>query len=180
MEKIMKKAFFIALGTLILAAAFLACGAASSNTGTLAGNGTTNTNAAPTQAPAKHFKPGDQVNVGANWQVTVNTAKTSQGDSFITPKSGNQYLLIDVSLKNISNKEEVASSLAQWALRDTTGQQYTETIVTDATAPDGKVEAGSPLRGVLAYEVPTSTKSFTLAFENDLLSSGQTIWDIAL
>lgn len=173
----MRKSFFIALGVLILAAALLACGAAD-NTGTLASSSTANT--APTQAPAKHFKPGDQVNIGTSWQVIVNTVKTSQGDGIITPKSGNQYLLIDVSLKNISDKEEVASSIGQWALRDTTGQQYTETIVTGSTTPDGKVEAGSPLRGVLAYEVPMSTKSYTLAFQSDLISSGQTIWDIAL
>ena len=48
----------------------------------------------------------------------------------------------------------------------------------DIHPPDGKVEAGAPLRGQLVYEIPTSMKDYTLSFQADITSSGQTIWDI--
>ena len=175
----MRKQLLIALGILIITGALLACGAASNNTGTLAGSSAPTSGAAPTQAPAKHFKVGDIVNIGSTWQVTVNSAQISAGDDISKPKDGNEFITIDVSLKNTSNAEQTASSLGQWVFRDASGKQYNLTFTTQA-APDGKVEPGSPLRGVLTYEVPTSTKSFTLAFEASIVDSGQTIWDISV
>ncbi len=153
----------------------LACsGSDAANTGT-ATNGTVT---AP--ATKSHFKVGQQVKVGDTWLITVNSAKTNKGTDFDQPKQGSIYLVIDVSMKNLSSKEEDVSSLAQFSLKDATGQQYTEAITSFGHSLDGKVEAGGLLRGQLIYEVPTSQHQFTLAFESDLLSSGQTIWDISL
>jgi hypothetical protein len=45
---------------------------------------------------------------------------------------------------------------------------------------DGKVAAGDKSKGDLTYQVSASQKSFTLAFEADLLSSGQTVWDLSI
>ncbi len=163
------------IGALVL----LGCGEAD-NAGTAiatATNGTSKTASAPTQKPVQHFKPGQTIKIGDTWQVKINSATTNQGDQVFQPKSGNVYLVIDVSMTNISSQEQTASSLLMWKLRDATGQAYTEAI-TSNTAPDGKVEANSPIRGTLTYEVPASMKSFTLAFEADIVSSGQTIWDI--
>ena len=193
----MKRKSLWLLGLIIIIGALLACGQTTNNTGTAVqdsgastGNQssqnstTTQSNQSqavtPTAAPAaQHFKVGQTVKVGDTWEVTVNSVKTSQGGDFDQPKAGNTYLLVNVSLKNVSSQEQTVSSLLMFKLRDSTGQDYNETITTGASAPDGKVEAGSPLRGTLAYEVPTSVHSFTLAFEADMLSSGQTIWDIA-
>ncbi|WP_201390373.1 hypothetical protein [Ktedonobacter sp. SOSP1-52] len=37
-----------------------------------------------------------------------------------------------------------------------------------------------PERNILTYQVSASQKSFTLAFEAGLLSSGQTVWDLSI
>lgn len=182
----MKRIIIITTCLLILAIGSIACGEASSNTGTVVStsSGSSNTGSSQksssTPAPTtQHFKVGQTVKVGNTWQLVINSVKTSQGDSMDQPqKSGDVFLLVDVSMTNISSQEQDASSLMMWNLRDNTGQQYTETITTFATAPDGKVEANSPLRGTLAYEVPASTHSFTLAFQSDLLSNGQTVFDL--
>jgi flagellar basal body-associated protein FliL len=128
----------------------------------------------------QHFTVGQVVKVGDTWDVTVNSVKTSRGDQYSAPKSGNTYLIIDLTMKNISSQEQNVSSLISFDLKDSTGQKYTETITTmsDIHPPDGKVEAGAPLRGQLVYEVPTSTKDYTLSFQAEFTSSGQTIWDI--
>ena len=97
-----------------------------------------------------------------------------------SPCRANIYLVIDLTMKNLSSQEQNVSSLAQFTFQDATGQQYDEALTDIGHPPDGKVEAGGILRGQLTYEVPTSQHQFTLAFENDLLSGGQTIWDISV
>ncbi len=97
------------------------------------------------------------------------------------PKSGDTYLVIDASFKNVSSTEQDLSTLLQLSLKDATGQKYDETITTFAKQPpDGKVAAGDIVRGQVVYEVPSAQKAFTLAFQSDIVSSGQVIWDIKL
>lgn len=131
----------------------------------------------PQPSTTGHHKIGETVNIDNIWQVTVTGAKTNQGDDILHPKAGHTFLSIDVSMKNISSSQQAASSLIQYSLRDTAGQQYNETIATNATSPDGPVNAGAPLKGTLTYEVPTSTKSFVLGFVATLTGQ-QTSWDI--
>ncbi|GER82472.1 MAG: DUF4352 domain-containing protein [Thermogemmatispora sp.] len=181
----MKRVLSLVIGAAIIIMALLACGeSTSSNTGTAvtpaASTSTSKSNGAT--APAtQHFKVGQVVKVGNTWQVTVLGVKTSSGDEFNQPKAGDTFLLIDVSLKNLSSSEQSVSSVMNFTLRDSSGQQMDFTIVTSAPkTPDGKVEAGGQIRGTLAYEVPLSEHHYTLAFVSDLLESGQTIWDITI
>lgn len=168
---------FVPLFALLLAigGAIIACGGSSSdNTGTTTTGGSSSTTSAAT-----HFKVGDQVKVGSTWVVTVNSAQLHGPTDVDQPKAGDTYLVIDVTFKNVSSQEQDLSSALQMSLKDATGQTYTETIATFASStPDGKVQAGDLLRGQLVFEVPTSQKTFTFAFEADVVSSGQTIWNI--
>jgi Domain of unknown function (DUF4352) len=107
--------------------------------------------------------------------------KTADGGQFSTLKSGNVYFIADISVTNLSSQEQTVSSIVQFTLQDTTGQKYDETIDSDAGATlDGKVEAGQPLKGVIVWEVPSSVKQFNLHFISDLVSSGQTTWDLSV
>ncbi len=143
---------------------------------------TSNTSASSnTTSSAKTFKVGDVVTVGTDWQVTVNTVKTSTGDNFDQPKSENIFLEASVTLKNISSQAQTVSSLVSWTLKDAAGQAYTESIVINAPKPpDGSVAAGDKLTGTLSYEVPQSQKQFELAFSPDIVSSDQTIWNVSV
>lgn len=165
------------LGVMAAAAmVFLACGTSSTaNSGTTTGGSGGTSTSAP-----KHFKVGDQVKVGSTYVVTVNSVKTSAGDDISKPKAGNTFLVVDVTLKNVSSAEQNVSSLLSFDLKDGTGQKYTETIVTGATPPDGKIEPGDQLRGQLPYEVPASQHAFAFSFQADITSSGQTIWDLSI
>lgn len=166
----------IAFGLVVVvlaAAVFLACGSGDANAGSTTTGGTSSSG-------GKHFKVGDQVKVGNTYVVTVNSVKTSKGDDISQPKSGNTFLIVDVSIKNVSSKEQDLSSLLQFTLKDSSGQKYDETILSGATAPDGKLAAGDVVKGQIPYEVPAAQHSFTLAFEADIISSGQTIWDLKL
>ena len=123
---------------------------------------------------------GQVVKVGDTWDVTVNSAKTSTGSGFYKPqKSGDTFLIFSITVKNLSSQEQDISSVLSFNLLDSTGQKYTETIYPDAGATlDGKVAAGSLLKGVIVYEVPANMHQYTLSFQADIASAGQTIWDI--
>jgi Domain of unknown function (DUF4352) len=167
---------YAVLGVVFVAALLiLACGGSSA-----ANNGTvvTGTVPLPSVTPLPHFKVGDQVKVGSTWLVTVNGVTTSNGDFISRPADGTTYLVIDVSLRNISSQEQTVSSLFQFSLKDPTGQQYTESFVDFAHAPDGKVEPADLLRGNFVYQVPASIHQFTFAFQADITRPGQTLWDI--
>lgn len=158
----------------VLGLVIMACGESSSNTGT----SVTSTATSSGSNTSSHFKVGDQVKVGNTYMVTVNSFKTNAGDDIFKPKAGNTFVVVDVSIKNVSNQEQNLSSLLQWTFKDSTGQKYTETIISGVTPPDGKLAASDTVKGQMAYEVPTSQHDFTLAFEADITSSGQTIWDL--
>ena len=89
------------------------------------------------------------------------------------------FLIFVIKVKNISSQEQTISSALNFTLQDTNGQKYDETIDTNAGSTlDGKVEPNSPLQGSIVYEVPASTKTFTLGFEADVFAQGQVIWDV--
>lgn len=167
--------FLPLLGLLFsLAVVIMACGSTSANTGSNAsGSSSTST------STAKHFKVGDQVKVGSTWVVTINSVTTHGATDIDQPKSGDTYLVVDATFKNVSSSEQTLSTLIQMSVKDSTGQKYDNTITSFASQPpDGKVEAGDVVRGQDVYEVPASQKSFTLSFESDVLSSGEVVWDI--
>lgn len=144
--------------------------------------GTTTSGNTPSQSNtgSQHFKVGNQVKVGDTYVVTVNSVKTNGGTDIDQPKSGDTYLVIDLTVKNVSSQEQDLSTLLQFTLKDATGQKYDETVTSFTTPPDGKIEAGDQSRGQMAFEVPKSQHSFTLAFEADITSSGETVWNLSV
>lgn len=138
-----------------------------------AGDTPTSSGITPTsQTTTGNGKVGQAVQAGPNYAVTVNSVKTSSGDSVFSPKSGNTYLVIDVTVKNTSSSSQDVSSLINFELQDATGQKYTEAFTDIGTPPDQTgLAPGGLIRGQLVYEVPTSMHQFTLSYV-DLLGDG--------
>jgi len=128
-------------------------------------------------APSTH-NVGAPVVVSDTWTVTVNSVKKSSGSEFTTPKSGDTFIVVDVTLKNTSSSNQGVSSLGMFNLKDSTGQQYTETITDFTKAPDGTIAPGELLRGQLVYEVPVTQHSFTFSFQSDFSGSDLTEWNV--
>ncbi|GHO53230.1 DUF4352 domain-containing protein [Ktedonobacter robiniae] len=174
----MKKTLVFLAGLFIILGTLLACGGSSDNTGTSTSSSTTS----QTSQQVKHFKVGETVKVGDTWEVVVSSAKTSDGDDYTKHDVGNTFLIVNVTVKNISNKEQDISSLLNFKLKDKDGTEGKDAFLTTGVtpAPNGKVAASDQSKGDLTYQVSASQKSFTLAFEADLLSSGQTVWDLSV
>jgi hypothetical protein len=161
-----------------------------STTATVA-TGNTTTGSSPTATPVSssssstssssgsvHHKVGEAVNFNNTWQITLNSVQTSPGQGFDQPKAGDQYLLLDVTLQNVSNDEQEVAADFNFTLRDTEGREIQMAFVGFVSPPPtGKVEPQQKIRGTLAYEVPQSQHDFVLSF-SDIMQSGQLFWDI--
>ncbi len=138
-----------------------------------AGNTPTSSGVTPTtQTTTGNGKVGQAVQAGPNYSVTVNSVKTSTGDSVFSPKAGNTYIVIDVTVKNTSSSPQDVSSLINFELQDSTGQKYQEAFTDIGTPPDQTgLTPGGLIRGQLVYEVPASMHQFTLSYV-DILGDG--------
>jgi flagellar basal body-associated protein FliL len=186
------KGLFIVLGV-ILAVALIGCigVAAMVNAGGQAAQQTLNQTSTqvaqlPTTQPTSKSSTQAQTKVGVpfvvndTWTVTVNKVTTNQGDNLLnTPKAGNIYLVVNVTLKNTSSQNQDASSLGMFSLKDSTGQTYNQNIAF-GQSPDGHVAAGSLVRGDIAYEVPKSMHNFILQFVPSFGSSELTEWNLTI
>jgi hypothetical protein len=68
---------------------------------------------------------GEPVRIGNTWVVTVNSALLSGGNATFSPRTGNSFLVVDVTLQNLSSQAQTVSSLLQFTLKDASGQEYT-------------------------------------------------------
>ena len=146
---------------------------------------TTSSGVTPTagSTQSKNHKIGDLVQVGTDWTVMVNSVKTSAGSSYTTPKAGMKYLVIDLSMKNLSAEAQAVSSIVQFTLRGDDGTKYDVTIYPDAgSIIDGNVDAGQPAKGVIVYEVPTNINTFHLTFANNPYdtTAPDATWDLSV
>ncbi len=171
----------------IAAIVVISMAASGGKASTTTSTGGTSTSANATQPTADTgnasttHKIGDVVTLDG-WQVTVNGAKVSKGGEFDTPqKAGDVYLEINVTIVNLTSQPQTFSSDLAFTVKDSTGQSYNQTIVSNAPAtPDGTVQKNARLRGTVAYEIPPSLHSFSFLFTPDFISTDQAVWNLAV
>jgi hypothetical protein len=180
----MKRLLVLAL----LALTLVACGS-TANTGTAVTPAPTQPSPYPTMpqpinvTPVSdvHFAVGDIVSIGGTWQITITKASLQQGGQYDSPAPGTRYLVLSLVIKNISQDEQRFFGSAAFTLRTPDGQAIYTTFISSAKPePSGKVEAGGPLAGDIVYNVPVAIHAFSLSFELDPSSPGQTVWDITV
>jgi len=139
---------------------------------------TSTSNVENKKAETKIFKVGDVVQLN-DFKITVNKVYTVKGDDFAKPKDGNEFVAIDCTVENISDKEQVVSSIVMFKVVDKDGRacEYSLTGQTAAKAGqmDGTVGAGRKMTGVYVVEVPKGTTGLELEFNSSLLTGGQVI-----
>ncbi len=121
------------------------------------------------------FKVGE---TGSNtvWSVTLNSVKTSTGDQMFKPDAGMIYLVVDVTIGNISSSGQDMSSMLSFRLQDSTGQAYNEAFTDIGKAPNGAIQPGNKLRGQIVYAVPTTMHDFTLQFQGSGFDGSSGTW----
>jgi len=138
------------------------------------------TSTQPASSNSAHFKAGDTASTPDGFIVTVLKTYTSSGGQYDTPSAGNQYLIVDVSVKNATGQvQHMAEN--QFTLTDSTGQRIDSTYVSMDGIHEfvgGTLQDGSIMRGQLAYEVPKGNHPYQYTFMGNMFGDFQTTWDI--
>lgn len=113
---------------------------------------------------------GDLVE-GENIHLVIeDVERGAEFDSFLEPDPGNEFLAIELAMKNVSDEALSVSQLLQSSVHDDEGYSYDQTFVGDADAQfnDGQFAPGEVERGQIAYEVPEDAEGLELRFDFDL------------
>ncbi|EGT0001093.1 DUF4352 domain-containing protein [Clostridium perfringens] len=166
----MKKGLIILLSAMIGASVFTGCG-----------------NDTPTKVESQKqeqqnktetFKVGDTVKT-KDFNITVNKVTTSDGGEFIKPQDGNEFLKVDITVENISDKSQNVSSVMMFKVVDKDGRSYDQSFTENQNGQlDGEVGAGRKMSGEYIVEVPKGSTGLQLEFNSSLLSGGQVIVDL--
>src|SRR5579863_7893511 len=89
-----KRTWSVIASLVALALVMLACGGGGNS-------GSADNGSSSPAASSQHFKVGQQVKIGDTFDVTVNSVTKNAGSDLDQPGSGNVYLIVDVTLKNI-------------------------------------------------------------------------------
>lgn len=132
----------------------------------------------PKKNETKTFKVGDVVQL-KDFKVTVNKVYNVKGDEFTKPKDGNEFIAVDCTVENISDKEQTISSIMMFKVVDKDGRacEYSATgqVAAKAGQMDGTVGVGRKLTGVYVVEVPKGQTGLELEFNSSLFTGGQVI-----
>lgn len=136
------------------------------------------TSAKTNKNETKTFKVGDIVQL-SNFRFTVNKVYTVKGDEFSKPKDGNEFVAIDCTVENTSDKEQAVSSMMMFKVVDKDGRACEYSLMGQTAAKagqlDGTVGAGRKLTGVYVVEVPKGQTGLEMEFDGSLLTSGQVV-----
>jgi hypothetical protein len=100
-----------------------------------------------------------------NLEIKVYGYSFSNGDSFSTPEPGNQYLVVELEIKNTGSKPEDVSTMMQMKIKTPEGYAYDQAMYfPEPKYPDGRIMPGEKARGLVAFEVPIAIGSASFSF----------------
>lgn len=118
-------------------------------------------------------------------EVTVNEMRTeSELGMFAEPDSGNEYVVVDISITNNTGEEQRFSTILQMMVKDEQGYTYQEDLMASSQLDRG-FDEGTPLsdgetrRGELVYEIEEGLSPLYWVFEFSLFATGdKTFWQL--
>lgn len=126
---------------------------------------------APTAQPKavdpaqKEFKIGDTVNL-EGFETTVTKVEKSKGSEYDKPRSGNEFVIVHIELKNNSSKQ-VSYDPSNYKMSNSKGQitDIASTMVDqDTYLSYGDLASGGSIEGTLAFEQPKNDKKLQLQY----------------
>jgi hypothetical protein len=131
------------------------------------------------QAP-EFFKLGETVET-SKIKATITEMTKPKGDEFNKPEDGNEFVLLKMTIENISEDQEltISSMLSFNAYIDDSAlnESFTAHLESDNTM-DGTIAPGKKLTGTLGYEVPKDWKEIEIHFEPEVWDDVKIKWII--
>jgi hypothetical protein len=118
---------------------------------------------------------GDTVQIGTSWTVAFTHLSTAKTLDKTPAAPGHVFLVIDVSVRNISNQSQSLSDLSFYGPIDSSGKNYPASLSLNGTVAPGVTE-----HGTLVAEIPTSLHKAILEVDDQNEDSFSNIWDITI
>lgn len=123
----------------------------------------------------KHYKIGDHVQAGP-WVVTITHVGTNFGQDGVTPKRGDNFVVIYVVFNNNTSKNQaLASNL--FSLKDSTGKPA-NAMKNLTQYSSQQASAGSFIQATVVFEVSVSNPNFILSLS--ISPSGAQFWNFRI
>ncbi len=122
------------------------------------------------QAPTP-TNTGNSVTAPNSVTVTINSVQHSAGGEYEKPKSGNEYLIVNVTLKN-NSKAKVSYNPLYFGAKDSKGNITNSgyaSVNRDTALSYGDLAAGGEVTGSLLFEVPTGDNNIYLLYNYEIL-----------
>jgi len=126
------------------------------------------------------FKLGETVETKV-MKVTLTNVEKSEGEEFLAPDEGNEFVLLDITVENISDKDIVVSSILGFnAYVDDTAMNEDYAALTSAKKEtmDATVAPGKKMSGTLGYQVPKDWKEIEIHYEPEVWKDIKIKWKI--
>lgn len=116
-------------------------------------------------------KVGDVTKLGDR-EFIVNSVRRSEGFKYNTPKAGKEYVIVNVTIKNLG-KDEVSYNPFDFKVQDANGAQESETFASlDDSLRSGSLAPGGKVTGSIPFQVPNGDKA-TLIFQPSFLEQSK-------
>lgn len=133
----------------------------------------------PKEETPEFFKIGETA-VTKKVKATITEMEKSEGDEFNKPADGHEFVLLHMTIENVSDQEIVVSSMLNFnayvddnAINENLAAQISKD---GAKTMDGTIAAGKKLTGTLAYEVPKGWQKLEIHFKPDQFSDTTIKW----
>jgi len=124
------------------------------------------------------FVIGDTVEAG-DFRVTVNGVRTDMGEDIFGPDDGNEFLYVDMSIENISDSEQIISSIMMFTVFDADGRQMDQALFANNQGNlDGTLAPTRTLTGEYAVEVPIGSEGLELQFEGSVFGGRVILFEL--
>lgn len=122
------------------------------------------------------YNVGDVIAMGTT-NITVNEVLYPAGDQFNQPNANFKFLVVDITIENLSATAISVSTLLQMSVKDSSSQKYDvdlmASVASGGTTPDGELAPGEKLRGQVGFQVPVSATGLVFVFDADVWGSGK-------
>src|SRR6266540_3213771 len=134
-----------------------------------------------TPSPTKTPRPSATPNIGVVGErkevggiaLTVLNITRMNGIDFLTPKEGNNFLVIEVLIENVSRVDEVPYNPLYFSVKDFDGYEYPAILIApDPELQSGKLPKGDKARGFVAFEVKASAGGLVVRYEPIVILGG--------
>jgi hypothetical protein len=142
------------------------CGSSETNT-----TSTTQGTSTPKVEEKTEFAVGETIDIDSKQLTVTNVERNYEtGNQFSKPESGNEFVLVTVTIQN-NSKSDLMYSTFNFQLQDSNGVKHNEAItaLTEGRLNTGTLAPGGKITGKLAYEVPQGDTGLKLVFESGSL-----------